>query len=200
MELLICVCVCVYIYICVYILSTTTVFRVSLVVQMVKNLPAMQETQVQSLGQKDPLEKGMTTHSSILAWTVPWTEEPSGLQSMGLQRCGHDWVTNTCFLVFPMSANDIAVLSCNLNKFRSHPSFFFLHSTSDLSFTFTVRVYHIYLLLAIFTPVILVQTVAISLVFLLLNFCQSFLPSSHSDLETSATACLNCPSVAASNP
>ena len=90
MELLICVCVCVYIYICVYILSTTTVFRVSLVVQMVKNLPAMQETQVQSLGQKDPLEKGMTTHSSILAWTVLWTEEPSGLQSMGLQRCGHD--------------------------------------------------------------------------------------------------------------
>ena len=74
----------------IYILSTTTVFRASLVAQMAKNLPAMQETQVQSLGWKDPLEKGMTTHSSILAWRIPWTEEPSGLQSMGLQRVGHN--------------------------------------------------------------------------------------------------------------
>ena len=54
--------------------------------QMVKNLPAMQETQVQSLSQEDPLEKGMGTHSSILAWRIPWTEELGGLQSMGLQR------------------------------------------------------------------------------------------------------------------
>ena len=60
------------------------------VAQMVKNLPAMQETQIQSRGQEDPLEKGMTTHSSILAWSMPWTEEPGGLQSMGLQRVGHD--------------------------------------------------------------------------------------------------------------
>ena len=58
--------------------------------QMVKNLPAMQETQVQSLGWEDPLEKGMATHSSILAWRIPWTEEPGGLQSTGLQRVGHD--------------------------------------------------------------------------------------------------------------
>ena len=58
----------------------------SLVAQMVKNLPAMQETQVQSLGPEDLLEKGMATHSSILAWRIPWTEEPGGLQSMGLQR------------------------------------------------------------------------------------------------------------------
>ena len=50
---------------------------------MVKNLPAMQETAVQSLGQEDPLEKGMATHSSILSWRIPWTEEPGGLQSMG---------------------------------------------------------------------------------------------------------------------
>ena len=50
---------------------------------MVKNLPAVQETQVQSLGQKDPLEKGMATHSSILAWRIPWTEEARGLWSMG---------------------------------------------------------------------------------------------------------------------
>ena len=58
----------------------------SLVAQMVKNLSAMQETWVQSLGWEDPLEKGMTTHSSILAWRIPWTEEPGRLQSMGSQE------------------------------------------------------------------------------------------------------------------
>ena len=58
--------------------------------QTIKNLPAMQETQVQSLGQEDPLEKEMAIHSSILAWEIPWTEEPSGLQSMGSQRVGHN--------------------------------------------------------------------------------------------------------------
>ena len=57
---------------------------------MVKNLPAMQETQVQTLDQEDPLEKGMVTHSSILAWKIPSTEEPSELQSMGSQRVRHD--------------------------------------------------------------------------------------------------------------
>ena len=62
---------------------------------MVKNLPAMQETWIWSLGREDPLEKGMATHFSILAWRIPWTEKPDGLQSMGLERVGHDWVTNT---------------------------------------------------------------------------------------------------------
>ena len=62
---------------------------------MIKNLPAMQEIQVQSLGQEDPLEKGMATHSSIPARRIPWTEEPGGLQSMESHRVGHDWVTNT---------------------------------------------------------------------------------------------------------
>ena len=57
---------------------------------MIKNLPVMWETQVLSLGWEDPLEKGMATHSSILAWRVPWTEEPHGLQSMGSQRVRHD--------------------------------------------------------------------------------------------------------------
>ena len=64
--------------------------RSSLVAQSVKNLPAMQETQVQSLGWEDPLEKGMATYSSILAWQIPWTEKPGGLQSMGLRRVGYD--------------------------------------------------------------------------------------------------------------
>ena len=57
----------------------------SLLAQMVKNLPAMQETWIQSLGHEDPLEKGMVTHSSTLAWRIPWTEEPGRLQSMGSQ-------------------------------------------------------------------------------------------------------------------
>ena len=64
--------------------------RASQVAQRVKNLPAAQETQVQSLGQEDPLEEGMATHSSILVWRIPRTEEPNGLYSMGLQRVGHD--------------------------------------------------------------------------------------------------------------
>ena len=64
--------------------------RASLVAQMVKNLPARQETQVWSLNQEDPLEKGMATYSSILAWRIPWTEESGGLQSMGSQRVRHN--------------------------------------------------------------------------------------------------------------
>ena len=58
--------------------------------QLVKNLSAMQETQVQPLGWEDLLDKGMATHCSILAWRIPWTEESGGLQSMGFQRLGHD--------------------------------------------------------------------------------------------------------------
>ena len=62
----------------------------TLVAQRVKCLPARWETSVRSLGQEDPLDKEMATHSSILAWRIPWTEEPSRLQTMGLQRVGHD--------------------------------------------------------------------------------------------------------------
>ena len=61
-----------------------------LVAHMVKNLPTIQETWVQPLGQEDLLEKGMATHSSILAWRLPWTEQPGGLQSTGLQKVGHE--------------------------------------------------------------------------------------------------------------
>ena len=66
------------------------VLGVSLVAQMVKNLPAIQETQVQSLGQVDPLERGMASHTSILAWRIPWTEEPGRLSSMVSQSMGLD--------------------------------------------------------------------------------------------------------------
>ena len=65
------------------------------VAQMVKNLPAMQENWVRSLGWQDSLEEGVATHSSILAWIIPWTEKAGGVQSTGLQRVGNDWVTNT---------------------------------------------------------------------------------------------------------
>ena len=65
----------------------------SLVVQTAKNLPAVRETQVQLLGQENPLEKGMATHSSILTWRIPWPEEPGRLEPWS-HRGGHDWVTN----------------------------------------------------------------------------------------------------------
>ena len=68
--------------------------------QMVKNLPAMPETKVQSLGWKDPPENGMATHSSILVWRISWTEEPGGLQSTGSQTAGYDRATSTLTLLF----------------------------------------------------------------------------------------------------
>ena len=82
--------------------------RASLVAQRVKRLPAVRETRVQSLGREDPLEKGMATHSSVLTWRSPWTEEPGGLhyQSMGSQRVSHDWATSLykeCSMPFRVS-------------------------------------------------------------------------------------------------
>ena len=71
----------------------STMRRTSLVAWMVKNLPAMKETWVSSPDWEDPLEEGMITHSGILAWRIPWTEEPGGLQSKGSQRVEHDWST-----------------------------------------------------------------------------------------------------------
>ena len=74
---------CLYAHIYIYLYTF-------LVAQTVKNLPAMQETHVRSLGQEDPLEKGMAVHSNILAWRIPWTEEPGGPQFIGLRRVRHD--------------------------------------------------------------------------------------------------------------
>ena len=68
--------------------------------QRVKYLPVTRETWVPSLDWEDPLEKGMTTHSSILAWRIPWSEESGGLQSMGSQRIGHDLATNISIFIF----------------------------------------------------------------------------------------------------
>ena len=77
---------------------------------MVKHLPAMQETQVRSLGHEDPLEKGMATHSRILAWEIPWTEESGRPQGIGSQRVGHNRATNT----FTLQGN---VISCKPENF-----------------------------------------------------------------------------------
>ena len=79
----------------------------SLVAQTVKHLPAMWETWVQSLGPEDPLEKEMATHSSTLAWKIPWTEEPGRLQSMGSQRVRHNWATSLSLSSLPLFVKDI---------------------------------------------------------------------------------------------
>ena len=79
--------------------TSILISRASLVTQTVKNLPAMQETWVWSLGWADPLEKGMATHSSSLAWRIPWTEEPGGLQSMGSQSIEYNRGTFTHILI-----------------------------------------------------------------------------------------------------
>ena len=97
----------------------------SLVAQTVKHLPAMQETQVQSLGREDPLEKEMATHSSTLAWKIPWIEKPCRLQSMGSQRVGHDWATSLHFTSFTFGG--VYTFCSNFSIFKisikRHPSF-----------------------------------------------------------------------------
>ena len=83
-----------YHYLCIKLL----LFTAPLVAQMVRNMPAMQEIWIWSLGQKDSLEKGMATHSIILTCIIPWTEEPGGLQSVVSQRVGHNWVTDIIYV------------------------------------------------------------------------------------------------------
>ena len=89
------------------ILIKSNLYIPTMVAQTVKNLPAMKETWVWSLGWEDPLEKGMTIHSSIIAWRILWTEDPSGLQFMGLQRVRLDWVTKA--ITFPPTETQITL-------------------------------------------------------------------------------------------
>ena len=81
---------------------------------MVKHLPVMWETQVRSLGREDPLEKEMPTHSSTLAWKIPWMEEPGGLQSMGSQRVGHDSMTSLSLTLWLKMEKEMVTHSCIL--------------------------------------------------------------------------------------
>ena len=96
----------------------------SLVAQRVKRLPAMRQTWVRSLGRKDPLEKEMATHSSTLAWRIPWTEEPGRLQSTGSQRVGHDWVTSLS-LQSPSMQNQVCLGSKHVIKSTQCRNFIF---------------------------------------------------------------------------
>ena len=101
----------------------------SLVVQMVKSLPALWETQVRPLGQKDPLEKKMATHFSILAWKIPWTEEPGRLQSMGSQRVGHRRLRDFSSLLW-----EFILHICNTARFSCHSLHSILGSLTSLNF------------------------------------------------------------------
>ena len=102
----VCVCVCVCVSIIFRMNTPSTLRGASMVAQTVKNLPEMQEIWVWSLGQEYALEKGKAIHSSILAWKIPSTGEPGGLQSVGSQRVGHDWVTNTRTSWHPPDVSD----------------------------------------------------------------------------------------------
>ena len=109
----------------------------SLVAQMVKSLPAMQETWLRSLGWEDPLEKEIATHSSIIAWKIPWTEEPGRLQPTGLQRVGHDCVTS----LWSWFGQQVSLSS------RLWSSSFFEHFL-----TFCHKIIHMYLVLSLPQP------------------------------------------------
>ena len=100
----------------------------SLVAQRLKRLPAMQETWVRSLGWEDPLEKEMATHSSILAWRIPWTEEPGGLQSTGSQRVGHDWATSLTHSLLSSRLGPCNKRQINKKKIREKGISIYIHT------------------------------------------------------------------------
>ena len=103
----------------IFFCSLNITMGASLVAQMVKNQPATQEICIRSLSQENLLEKGMDTHFSILGWRIPWTEEPGRLQSMVLQRVGHDWETNIFTFIFSLT---IALsLFKNIDQFQFCP-------------------------------------------------------------------------------
>ena len=97
--------------------ASSTLLGASLVAQTVNRLPTMRETWVRALGWEDPLEKEMATHSSILAWKIPWTEVPGRLQFMGLQRVAHDWATSlslSTLLCLENSFSCMTLLTCQV--------------------------------------------------------------------------------------
>ena len=103
----------------------------SLVAQTIKNLPAMHETWVRPLGWEDPLEESMATHSNILTWRIPWTEELGGLQSIGSQRVLHDWRDLACMRIFhrgyPQTYSRVRPktgIVCNASSLRTNSCFF----------------------------------------------------------------------------
>ena len=109
-------------------------YSISLVDQMVKNLPAMQEKQVWSLGWEDPLKKRVATLSSILAWKIPWTEEPGRLQSMESQKVGHNWVTDFHLSALVMLLFTMAKINAHSATKRHYPIFLSLSQAGLLSY------------------------------------------------------------------
>ena len=104
-----------YMYTYIYVYLPMLYLQASLVAQTVKCLPAIRETRVRSLVREDPLEKEMAIHPSTLAWKIPWTEEPGGLQSMESQRVGHDWATSLIFYL--SSIYDLSISICVIYVF-----------------------------------------------------------------------------------
>ena len=98
----------------------------SMVAQQLKHLPGMRETQVRSLDQEDPLEKEMATHSSTLAWRIPWREEPGRLQSMGSQRVGHNWLTSLSRFILTEFWEILHIVCTNPLIFSWYMAYFFI--------------------------------------------------------------------------
>ena len=99
--------------------NSTPLCGASQVAQWVKNPPAMQELWVRSIGWEEPLEEGMATHSSILPWRIPWTEEPGGLQPVGSQRVRHDWVSTHART--PLHIRDLSILAFDIRELVLEP-------------------------------------------------------------------------------
>ena len=116
----------IFLYFYLYFKYTYTFSRTSLVAQMVKRLSTMWETWIPSLGWEDPLEKEMAIHSSTIAWKIPWTEEPGRLQSMGLQRVGHDWATSPSPLHIFKQYAVLICLCLNFIKIVSYYTYFLI--------------------------------------------------------------------------
>ena len=122
---------------------------------MEKNLLPMQRTRVQSLDQENPLEKEMATHSSILAWRIPWTEEPGGLQSMGLQRVRHNWTTSLSFLsdIGNFVIHFVSLLALSVRKISAEFSFWKQLSIFSLVFD----LFYVYLIIYMYICIFIVS-------------------------------------------
>ena len=118
----------------------------SLVPQTVERLPAMQETGVWSLGQEDSLEKEMATQSTILAWKIPWREEPGRLRSMGSQRVGHDWATSFSFftLCTVYNSQDKETIKMSINTWMDKEDVLYIYSEGHLVVFGSLRLHWLY--------------------------------------------------------
>ena len=146
---------------------------------MVKNLPAVQENWVHSLGWEDPLEKEMATHSRILAWKIPWTEESGGLPSMESQRVGYKWATNTfhTFTFFYLPASHLKITIKNEDRAFSDP-ILLRYNLYTIIFTFPgVQFYELTNVYCVIITTIKIQDISIISKSCLVPLCRKTLPS-----------------------